>query len=92
MNFEICIIGVDDLQIHIENTFLHCLAEAGRQRRCLPVHTYNTSIYCMCLRISGFLCVEASNDIDMESVYGTVRDYRYVLKCLFTRLQFLPYI
>lgn len=60
---------------------------------CAHIHTH----VCMhvCVRISGFslcvcVCMEASNDIDMENVvYGTVRDYRYVLKCIFTRLQFV---
>lgn len=58
---------------------------------CAHIHT----LVCMqvCVRISGSsvcVCMEASNDIDMENVvYGTVRDYRYVLKCLFTRLQFV---
>lgn len=33
MNFEICIMRVDDFtNIYIENTFLHCLAEAERQQ------------------------------------------------------------
>lgn len=58
---------------------------------CAHIHTHVCMHVCVC-GLAGFLCVcmEASNDIDMENVvYGTVRDYRYVLKCLFTRLQFV---
>lgn len=98
MNFEICIMRVDDLQIQIVFISLALLGRGGETTlRCLHVHTYIRMYVrvCMCMcGLAAFLCVWKRA---MISIWRTSCTVRYVTAVMYLSAylrdyNLLPYI